>query len=1173
MISLELYRARVGKYQNVKSLSHTSPPGTMQPLYTLLPPSPLSNVKIPRSILFVFLLATLTVGNVNTTTSLCQQYSSQSLVSTPYIPPTFLSYGIPLHHNPMANKDEGELLLVQLPQVTSVEMNKYAHIINGNRESRGKKLTAMYWNKGNSYLVNKMEDIKTLVEQHKPMIFGIGEANVTADHDLKDVQLVDYNLHLASSIKNPNMRISRVVVYTHKKLVVKKREDLEDEETQAIFLEGGLANQRKTLWLMAYRQWKLVSVPGPGQRAVGVAGTETIAVQGERWGRILASWSKMLQEGKEVVSMMDSNLDHTNWTEDHETLARHSTSWTHRDLIEKLFNEVFSEGAVNMVAGPTWHRGQLKAGLDQVTSNKPEKLSPVEVLWTGMSDHAVLKTHRWSKTVPNQGRYIRKRSFRNFDPNIYRQMVKTMPEMEAIQLTDCVEVASGLLTQGLTRILDILAPLRTIQVRNNYAPHLSEETKELQSRREATQKQAVETGSQEDTRMYRMLRNQALASLRADRTRWEAAKLSTANSPADVWRTAKEIVGWSNSGPPTQLYIDGNHVTSPKAIASEMNKFFIKKQKRTISEIPVVEGDPLTKLRERMSGRQGSFTFQEVSEEEVLKLINSIKNSTSTGTDWIDNRCLKLAATELTPAITKIINLSITSSVFPSNYKASKLVPILKKDSNPLLCNSWRPVNQLVVVGKLVERTLFRQLVRYIEDNKLLHPSQHGGREGHSTTTALIEMYDKWVEDMEEGKTVAIMMIDQSAAFDVCDHIILEAKLQLILGLGDGTNLNSGGPVMRWFHSYLSGRLQCTIVEGQISPLLRMPACSVIQGGCGAGLLYSILTSDLPDCIHPHTLHHFEAPVHCSEDGNMTTFVDDSTSYFGHKDPIIVKNITQKNYEATELYMHRNNLKINGDKTHMIVMTKGDSVGGGVAAAERREVVTLLAGGKVIEGSEYERLLGGIIHHSGNWRRMIRDGKGSVTKQMATRIAALKIMSRNAEPKTKLMLAGGIVQAKLTYLLPLFGAAPAYLINALQVQQLAAARVVLGYKCYRWSTEKILNAVGWLSVRQLHQYSVFLLTHRIITTGRPRGLHSVLVSSFPYNTRRVEERQEGMQHTPRQLRYGEQFGQTSTTSLVGRSFRHQALAYNKLPAYLRSLRPNCLKPKLKQWIKFNVPVK
>jgi hypothetical protein len=204
---------------------------------------------------------------------------------------------------------------------------------------------------------------------------------------------------------------------------------------------------------------------------------------------------------------------------------------------------------------------------------------------------------------------------------------------------------------------------------------------------------------------------------------------------------------------------------------------------------------------------------------------------------------------------------------------------------------------------------------------------------------------------------------------------------------------------------------------------------------------------------------------------------------------------------------------------------------------------------------------------------MVRDGKCSVRKQLATRIGALKIVAKNADFNTRKMVANGLVQAKLTYLLPLFGAAPDYLVKGLQVQQLAAARVIIGHSCFRWSTERILRAVGWLSVRQLHMYSVLMLTHRVVTTGRPRGLHSILVSTFPYRTRRVEERQEGMENTPQQLRYGAQFGHASETSLRGRSFRHQALAYNRLPPELRSMKPESLKPKLKHWIKLNIPVR
>ena len=259
--------------------------------------------------------------------------------------------------------------------------------------------------------------------------------------------------------------------------------------------------------------------------------------------------------------------------------------------------------------------------------------------------------------------------------------------------------------------------------------------------------------------------------------------MSSSNSPAEVWKTSKEVVGWNRSGPPNQLYSNGKHVTSPKAIASEMNKFYIQKQKKIVAEIPASFKDPLTNLREKMKDNKESFSFRNVTEEEVLRMIKTAKNSGSSGIDWIDNKCIKLVASELNPAITKSINMSIRESIFPSSYKVSKLVPIQKKDTNPTMSNSWRPVNQLVSVGKLVERALFLQVVQYLEGNDLLHPNQHGGREGHSTTTALIQMYDQWVRDMEDGKTVAILMIDQSAAFDVCDHKILEAKMQLLLGL------------------------------------------------------------------------------------------------------------------------------------------------------------------------------------------------------------------------------------------------------------------------------------------------------------------------------------------------------------------------------------------------------
>ena len=61
------------------------------------------------------------------------------------------------------------------------------------------------------------------------------------------------------------------------------------------------------------------------QLPLGIPGTEALAAQEERWSKIIANWKKVLQEGKEVVDMMDSNLDHTTWMEDPLTMPRPAT--------------------------------------------------------------------------------------------------------------------------------------------------------------------------------------------------------------------------------------------------------------------------------------------------------------------------------------------------------------------------------------------------------------------------------------------------------------------------------------------------------------------------------------------------------------------------------------------------------------------------------------------------------------------------------------------------------------------------------------------------------------------------------------------------------------------------------------------------------------------------------
>ena len=91
-------------------------------------------------------------------------------------------------------------------------------------------------------------------------------------------------------------------------------------------------------------------------------------------------------------------------------------------------------------------------------------------------------------------------------------------------------------------------------------------------------------------------------------------------------------------------------------------------------------------------------------------------------------------------------------------------------------------------------------------------------------------MHDQWMEDLEDGKTVAVTLVDQSAAFDVCNHIIILNKLMLMLKL---LGLDS----VDWMTSYLSSRTQSVAIGAALSAPLALPTAS----GAGWSWIWDII--------------------------------------------------------------------------------------------------------------------------------------------------------------------------------------------------------------------------------------------------------------------------------------------------------------------------------------------
>ena len=153
-----------------------------------------------------------------------------------------------------------------------------------------------------------------------------------------------------------------------------------------------------------------------------------------------------------------------------------------------------------------------------------------------------------------------------------------------------------------------------------------------------------------------------------------------------------------------------------------------------------------------------------------------------------------------------------------------------------------------------MERVVAKQLVSYINNNKLDNPYQSAYKPGHSTKTALLSIKNEVHLSLARDEPTALVLLDLSAAFDTIDHNISLGYLKSWLGLG--------GTVLKWFASYLSNHCQAIKIGSTLSELSNL-IYGLPHGSVLGPLLFSLYTTPFSQIIrlHPHIKFHFYAMI------------------------------------------------------------------------------------------------------------------------------------------------------------------------------------------------------------------------------------------------------------------------------------------------------------------------
>ena len=529
--------------------------------------------------------------------------------------------------------------------------------------------------------------------------------------------------------------------------------------------------------------------------------------------------------------------------------------------------------------------------------------------------------------------------------------------------------------------------------------------------------------------------------------------------------------------------------SSPDNLANLFADFFEDK----ILKIQATFGNTVestTMVLNTVSIKNRLSTFREVSCSDLSKLISPLA-SKSCDLDPVPGRILKSCFDILLPTINKIVNFSLSSGKFPTNLKKAIIKPVLKKQGmSTEEFSSFRPISNLKFIAKAIERVVANQLIDHLERNSLHETFQSAYKKHHSVKTALLRVHNDILRAIDEKRSVFLILLDLSAAFDTVNHSILLDRMFSRFGIKE--------QALEWFKSYLNGRSFRVCVEGGTSTN-RSFQCGVPQGSILGPILFLIYTSPIGDILRKHGI-------------DFHLYADDTQLYITFETSSLQEMEQAKRKVEACVYdidnwMTTNKLKLNTDKTEVLLLS--------AAHRPRPSFESLRCGSLDISPKSTVRNIG-----------VIFDEKVSLENQITSLCKSCFFHIKNIWKIRKFIsyeacetLVHAFISSRLDFCNSILYGLPKYQIQKLQRVQNAAGRLVSGSHKYEHITP-VLKRLHWLPVEQRIQYKILLLTFKALHGSSPSYIRDLVEQYSPPRSLRTKELHLLTRGTFRLITYG-----------------------------------------------------
>ena len=148
-----------------------------------------------------------------------------------------------------------------------------------------------------------------------------------------------------------------------------------------------------------------------------------------------------------------------------------------------------------------------------------------------------------------------------------------------------------------------------------------------------------------------------------------------------------------------------------------------------------------------------------------------------------------------------------------------------------------RPISNLKVVSKLVEKVVATQLTDHVMKHHLDETFQSAYKNSHSTETALVRVQNDILCAIDNNESAILLLLDSSAALDTVDHSLLLSRLLDRFGV-NGTAVDGLSHTWRRARSLFWAR---SFISPIHHPLL------ILSSSTSYSTIYTLM---IPSCIY-----------------------------------------------------------------------------------------------------------------------------------------------------------------------------------------------------------------------------------------------------------------------------------------------------------------------------------